>query len=286
MRGLSAVLIRRVSRAGLIGAALALLSPVVSAEQKPLWEAGLGVGAISFPDYIGSSRRTNYLVPVPYFVYRGKILRADRRGLQAQLLDEDRVDSYLSLGASPPVRSDDDPIRQGMPNLDPTLEFGPAVEVHLWRSPAQRMQLDLRAPVRAVFSVTRQPRLVGWLFTPVINLDIDGPLGLAGWNLGLQTGPIFASRRYNETFYGVQPQYAEPWRPAYSAPGGYAGSQFTAALSRRFERVWVGAFVRVDDLHGAVFAASPLVQQRRNVSAGFGIAWILGQSSQMVDSHD
>lgn len=267
-------------------AALGLQSPPALAEQKPLWEAGLGIGAISFPDYLGSRNQTNYVVPVPYFVYRGRILRADKNGVQARLFDTARANTDLSLGASPPVRSNSDSERSGMPNLQATVAFGPAMEVHLWASETRRMRLDFRLPVRAVFTVERQPRQVGWQATPVLNLDIADPPGLPGWNLGLQAGPIFADRRYNRTYYGVDPQYATAERPAYTAGGGYAGSQFTVALSRRFRGFWVGAFARMDDLHGAVFADSPLVRRDTNVSAGFGIAWILGQSAQMVDSHE
>ncbi len=52
------------------------------AELKPLWEAGLGIGAVTFPDYRGSDRTQTYMLPVPYFVYRGEFLKADRNGLR------------------------------------------------------------------------------------------------------------------------------------------------------------------------------------------------------------
>ena len=38
------------------------------AEQKPLWEAGLGVAAVSFPNYRGSKQTQNYVLPAPYLV--------------------------------------------------------------------------------------------------------------------------------------------------------------------------------------------------------------------------
>lgn len=267
-------------------ALIAASMPPALAGRKPLWEAGFGVGAISFPDYPGSRNQSSYVVPVPYFIYRGRILRADRNGLQARLLDTSRFDSYLSLGASPPVRSGNGGERGGMPDIRPTVGFGPALEAHLWRSSLQRMRLDLRLPVREVFSAPSRPRQVGWQFTPVLNLDVAGPAGLPGWNLGLQAGPVFSDRRYNSAFYGVAPAYATPDRPAYVARGGFSGSQFTVALSRRFPRFWVGAFARVDDLHGAVIADSPLVGRSTNLSLGIGIAWILGESDRMVRSND
>ena len=53
-------------------------SAPVHAEQRPLWEAGLGAAGISFPDYRGSDERKNYLLPMPYAIYHGDYLKVDR----------------------------------------------------------------------------------------------------------------------------------------------------------------------------------------------------------------
>jgi outer membrane protein len=98
------------------------------------------------------------------------------------------------------------------------------------------------------------------------------------------TGQLFADRKYHAHFYGVDPAYATAVRPAYEAHGGYAGWQALAAVSRRFDRMWVGGFVRYDDLHGAAFADSPLVRSRSAWSAGFGVSWVLKTSSELVTS--
>ena len=272
--------------AALTSLALGALPTCAQAAQMPLWEAGLGVGALSFPDYVGSDQQHTYLLPVPYFVYRGPIIRADRNGVQARLFGSVHTDAYLSLGASPPVNSTDNRARSGMADLKPMVEFGPALKVHVWVSSARGMRLDFRVPLRTVFTVESHPREVGWLLAPVLNLDVADVASMQGWNLGAQAGPTFADRSYTQTLYGVAPSDATPTRPAYSAHGGYAGSQFTLALSKRFAGFWVGAFTRYDNVSGAVFADSPLVRRRHNLSAGIGIAWILGQSSQMVESHE
>ena len=100
------------------------------------------------------------------------------------------------------------------------------------------------------------------------------------------TGPLFANRRYNAYFYSVAPQFATAARPPYEASGGYAGTQFLAAVSKRFPKYWVGAFMRYDTLSGAVFADSPLVAREGYWTAGFGIAWPIGASSQRVQIAD
>ena len=70
-------------------------------------------------------------------------------------------------------------------------------------------------------------------------------------------GPIYAQRRYHEYFYGVAPQFATATRPAYQAPGGYAGTQLLVAVSKRYANYWVGAYVRHDWLQARQFHRQP-----------------------------
>ena len=58
-----------------------------AAPAGPLWELGIGAAAVRLPDYRGSDQAHSYLLPLPYVVYRGKILRADRDGARALLLE-------------------------------------------------------------------------------------------------------------------------------------------------------------------------------------------------------
>lgn len=254
------------------------------AEPKPLWELGLGAGAVIFNDYRGADTWHAYPVPVPYLVYRGKFLRSDHNGLRGRLFNQEHIELNLSVNGTTPVRNDS--ARRGMPDLRPTLEVGPALDVHLWKSPDARLKLDLRLPARAAFTVEASPRVVGIFLAPHVNLDIAQRRGDDGWKLGLLAGPLFATRRYDEYFYTVAPQYATAGRPAYEAPGGYAGTQLLASLTRRYQRCWVGAYLRHDRLAGASFAASPLVTRASYWSSGFGIAWIIRQSSRRVESED
>jgi outer membrane scaffolding protein for murein synthesis (MipA/OmpV family) len=255
-------------------------------EAQPKWEVGLGLGVLSVPDYRGADTRSTYLLPAPYFVYRGEILQADRSGLRAALFESDRVELNLSLNASVPGRSDNSPLRRGMEKLRPIVEAGPTADLRLWSSERQQARLDLRLPVRAAFTVESSPRHVGWLFSPNLLLQMGDPGGLRGWKLGLQTGPVYSSREYNRYLYGVSATDARADRPAYAAPGGYAGMQAMATLSKRFSRYWVGAFLRYDHLGGAAFAGSPLVRQRSAVTGGLAVSWVFGQSAARVQDDD
>lgn len=265
------------------GLALALmLAPLLTAAQdKPLWELGAGAAVISFADYRGSDKQRSYLLPLPYFIYRGEFLQVDRDKMRGLLFKTERVELELSANGTVPVRSRDNPVRQGMPDLDPTLELGPSLNILLMSTP-QRSRLTLKLPVRAVIaSDFHHVQNAGVLSQPQLNLDVT----MAGsWQLGLAAGPLFADRRYHQYFYGVDPAYATVARPAYRARGGYSGLQLVAAASKRFDKLWVGGFIKYDDLSHAVFAGSPLAERRNNVSAGIAVAWIFAQSPQRVST--
>jgi outer membrane scaffolding protein for murein synthesis (MipA/OmpV family) len=280
---------RSARRAGFVLCALApgaLHAADALASQQPLWEFGLGIGAVVFNDYRGASGVHGYPLPVPYFIYRGDILRADRDGLHGRLLNQRYVEFDLSANATAPVFSRNSAPRSGMPNLASTLEFGPSLQGHLWRTDDGRLRLDVRTPVRNAVTLASPPRSIGWVFAPNLSLDYRAAGRAAGWNLGLLGGPLYAQRRYHEYFYGVAPTYATAVRPAYEAPGGYAGSQLLLAVSRRYPNYWIGAYLRHDWLQGAVFLDSPLVQQRSYWSGGIAIVWMIGASARMVDSDE
>ena len=268
------------------GSLVSVASVAAETPKKPLWEFGLGIGALAFDDYRGADTSHVYPVPVPYFDYRGHIFRADRDGARGVLFNRDVAELNVSVSATTPVRSSATSARNGMPNLRATVELGPSLDLHLWKSADRSIRLDLRMPLRTAFTIESPPRSIGWIFAPRINLDLLDVGGHDGWKLGILMGPLYGDRRYHEYFYGVAPQFATAERPAYEARGGYAGSQALVALSKRFPRYWVGAFARYDWLSGAVFEPSPLVRSRNYWFGGFGIAWLIGQSSRMVDPGD
>lgn len=269
-------------------AAVLLFAPAAAraAEELPLWELGVGLGGLSFPVYRGADQRRDFLLPVPYFVYRGEILKADRRGVRGELIDSERFELNISASASLPVGSGAIEARRGMPDLKATIGLGPSVDFHLWESGDGRKKLSFQLPLRAAFTLESQPEFAGWQFAPRFNLDLEHPAGFDGWRMGLLTGPIYGSGHEHGYYYTVEPRFATPDRPAYDAAGGYAGTQFLMSLSKRFPGYWVGGFVRYDTLKGAVFEDSPLVRRDSYLAAGFGISWVIGVSSQRVTAED
>lgn len=271
------------SRAAVFLASL-LVMPAGHAEMRPLWEIGAGLAVLNLPNYRGSDIRQTTVLPMPYLVYRGEVLRADRDGLRGLLFDSERLEINISLNGSLPVSSEDDPARQGMEDLDPAAELGPSVNYRLWQSADRTMRLDARAPVRTAVTVASRPEQIGWLFSPNLLLEIRDPAGHAGWNLGVQAGPYFNDRDYNAYFYGVRPAEATAQRPAYDASGGYSGAQVMLTLSKRFPRWWVGGFLRIDTLAGSVIEDSPLARRSDAVSAGLALSWVFKESSRLVEA--
>ncbi len=247
---------------------------------EPLWELGLGIAAVRFPDYRGSDQASTHVLPLPFVAYRGRFLRADRDGARAIIFAGRRIELDVSLSASVPSDSQDNEARRGMPDLPGTFEIGPNMNIELWQSADRRYKLDLRLPVREAITLERSPRAIGVTFSPNLNLDIRNFAGR--WNLGLLGGPLYADRRLHQHVYGVANEFASATRPAYSASGGYAGWRAVTAFSRRLGNAWLGGFVRYDDLNGASFASSPLVRHERSFTAGFGISWIFAVSDQRV----
>ncbi len=263
-------------------AALALLCIALpaAAEQQPLWEAGIGLSALTLPHYRGSDQNQSWLLPLPYFVYRGDIFRADRDGARAVFVDSQRFDVDVSVGFSAPTRGDDNIARRGMPELAGALEVGPNLNLRLARGPGWK--LEFRLPLHAVFTVQREPKAIGWTTQPNVNVDWR----IADWNVGAQIGMLAATRRYHDYIYGIDSRYATATRAAYDAPGGNAGWRLTSGVSRRFGNWWFGAFVRADSVAGATFHDSPLIKRDHNLSAGVALSWVFAQSERRVDVND
>lgn len=277
---------RHAVTAGLVIGACAV--PLAAhADQQPLWEAGVGAGALVLPDYRGSDESRAYLLPFPYIIYRGAFLKADREGVRAEFLDSDRIKLEIAVNASQPVRSSSNSARQGMADLKGSFEVGPSLAINLARSDDRNTRLDFRLPLSTGVTLGGGFQGIGWQSAPRLNLDVAdfaaGLTGARGWNLGLAAGPIFQSRKRNAYFYDVSSDDVRTDRPAYRSSGGYSGSQALAALSKRFERIWIGGFVRADTLRGARFDDSPLVRRQGYFAAGLGMAYVFDVSTRTVD---
>jgi len=261
------------------------LPGIAVCEEKPLWELGAGLAVLQMPDYSGSDKDRLYLLPYPYFIYRGDILHVDRDRISGRVFKTDRLLLDLSFFGQVPVDSSDNEARRGMPDLDPTFEIGPSLTVTLLDNRQDRYRLKLGLPVRAVFSTDfSSARRQGWVFSPRLFFEKDDIIPGTGLDLGISTGPIFADSAYHRYYYSVDPAYATASRPAYSAGGGYSGTALTLGLSKRYPQWIFSAFVSVNLLQGAAVEDSPLVKTTYSFMSGFTVSWIFLKSQRTVSA--
>jgi len=258
---------------------LTLLSGAL-AHAKPLWEAGVAGAVFNIPDYPGSSNsRTRYL-PVPYFVYRGKILRAKDGSASAVFFETKNIEIDVSLSASFPAHSGDDSAREGMPDLDWLGEIGPRLIVHIIKEKDKR-KLNFNLPIRAVYS-TDFGRMVdrGYVINPNFLFE-ERKFFNENLHLFARTGVMWASQRTHNYFYEVKPVFANANRPAYEAKEGILSINYAVALSLAVtKKVIVFSFFQTDFLSQSANKDSPLLQRREIHSFGVGFSWTLYESKQ------
>ncbi len=248
------------------------------ADELPRWEVGLGIVGLSTPDYRGSDQQRGFFLPFPYIQYRGDVLKIDREGAHGDVFTSNYVKLDLSINAAPPVKSGKNGARSGMPDIDPTIEAGPSLQIFFAPNGAHERAWSLRLPLRTVIATDlSHTQRIGWLFAPSLNFDTRGH---GGWDFSAAAGPLYATENYHDYYYEVPLAYATVDRPAYNARGGHSGSRLTLTASRRFPTFWVGAFVRYDRLSGAVFVDSPLVRRQESLMVGAGIAYIFSESKK------
>jgi outer membrane scaffolding protein for murein synthesis (MipA/OmpV family) len=267
---------------------LIILFPVRAlGDEKPLWEIGVGLAVLQMPDYRGSDEYRGYLLPYPYLVYRGDILRVERERISGRIFETDRLLLDISLNGSVPVDSSDNQARRGMPDLDPTFEIGPSLNITLLENRQDRYKLKLTFPIRAVFSTDfSSVRREGWIFHPRLNFEKADIIPGSGLNLGLSVGPMFADQGYHDYYYTVDPAFETPSRPRYAAGSGYSGSTAAVGLGKNLSPFILNAFVSLDYLKGAVFEESPLVKTQYAWMCGFTVSWIFLKSSARVQKED
>lgn len=248
--------------------------------RKPLWEVGAVGVAVSQLAYPGSDQQVRRGIVLPYFIYRGRVLRADRdtAGLRAIRTDDFELDVGFagSFGAS----SDKIEARRGMPDLGTLIEFGPRMRWKLGDGPGGgRWRFDL--PLRGVFDLSDRAAHRGMSLEPEVHFRRESP---TGWTYSMSFGAIIADQRLADTFYEVVPRYATADRPAYDAKPGLVAWRVGTTLSRRLGPDWrVFGFARVDHLAGAANRDSPLVRRDSGLTAGLGVSYTWLRSDTLAE---
>ena len=265
-----------------------VLLPVTSAKaiHLPKWELGFGAAVLGVPAYRGAKGQETVVLPVPFVAYRGERFKIDEEGMRGELVHRNRLQLDFSVSGSLPVANGAG-AREGMPSLDPVGEAGPSLKIVLGQIGNRHKEWEqewwIRLPIRAALSVG-DPLVghQGWVFSPYVNWVWTKGKTRSLWRWSLSAGPIYASQVYHDYFYAVDQRYVTSSRPAYEAEAGYSGKRISLTLAVHSHKWFVGGFVRYDDLGGAVFEDSPLVETKNYLAMGIVITRVFAHSTERV----
>ncbi|HJM83154.1 MAG TPA: MipA/OmpV family protein [Nitrospinota bacterium] len=250
--------------------------------KRPLWDIGVISGFISWPHYKGSNQRYSLPIILPYFVYRGEHFRVNRKGIGGLLWSQAEFTIDLALSLNPPVKSNNNTVRSNMPDLPWSGEIGPRLLVLIYHSELAGKGV-LRLPFKLVGNV--HGKSIGWTFEP--NVLITSTANSTGWRSYLNLGMLYGSKKYHDTYYGVQNSYQTDNRPAYSTSEGL--HSFFATIGAKYRATnnfSMGFYVKTHFLDKGVVRDSPLVREKVSTSSGFWLAYVLGKSKQEASDYN
>jgi len=254
---------------------------------RPLWEAGAFVGAFDLPEYPGADQNQTNVVPSPYFVYRGETLRIGEGSIaRAVAVDKSWYELDMSLAGSFNANSDDNPAREGMPDLDFIFELGPQLRVRLRQFEFEQQgkaELFLNLQTRAVFSTDFSGiEHRGYVFQPQLSYRQRGWLSNKT-ALSVTISPTWATEKLHDYFYQVDSAFMTSERQTYEADGGYLGTDLSLGVSfnaRDNIRIFVGGNIAIHS--GAANEDSPLFKEKSTYSISVGMVWRIWESQERV----
>ena len=236
----------------------------------PLWEVGGVAFGVSQNAYPGSDQQVNRALALPYFIYRGDVLRADRETAGIRALKTETFELDLGFAGAFGSGSDTIEARQGMRKLGTLVELGPRLKWDLGAGPAGG-RLSAVFPVRAVLDLSDQAAHRGWSFEPKLTYARRSD---SGWRYSASVSAIVADTRLAQTFYEVRSSEATALRPAYAAESGLVSLRLGTTFSRSLGRDWnLFGFARLDSVAGAANESSPLVRRSTGATAGLGVTY-------------
>ena len=236
----------------------------------PLWELGgvaLGVSQSAYP---GADQQVNRALALPYFVYRGDVLRADRDTAGIRAMKTETFELDVGFAGAFGAGTETIEARQGMRKLGTMVELGPRLKWDLGAGPAGG-RLSAEFPARAVLDLSDKAAHRGWSLEPKLTYS-NRTAG--GWRYSASVSAIVADTRLAQTFYEVRSSEATAARPAYTAESGLVSWRFGTAFSRSLARDWnLFGFARLETVAGAANESSPLVRRSSGASVGVGVAY-------------
>ena len=255
-----------------------------------LWGLRLVAFGQNFPAYPSSSNQNLTILPIPYPVYRGKILRfgEDLEDIaEGKILDAKRVHISMGLSASFPESSDKLSGREGMPDLGFLIEAGPKVDLYLSGDPDDEQELSLSLQLRGAVSLDGLNATGrGFVFSPELEYLTRGVFK-SETELRFRIAPTWATSNYTDFFYGVDPEFATPSRPSFDAESGYLNTEFLVGLNRKItDRLEFRGSIRLWVNKGSANSASPLYQRDYDRGIRLALFWTAWESKRRIATKD
>jgi outer membrane scaffolding protein for murein synthesis (MipA/OmpV family) len=254
-------------------------------EKKPLWEMNLAAFARYGESYPASEETQVNIVPLPFPIYRGKILRVGAetgKPVTTRIFRRDRIKLDIDFGLNFPADSDDIDARTGMPDLDLLAEAGPELELQFVKGP-RIGNAFLALQLRGAFSFDGlDPTWRGLIFSS--EFKYTRPFYDDRSELRVRLTPEWAGNEYMDFFYGVAPEFATAEREAYTAKGGYLGTKLNFSLKHELnDEFSIRTGVNFGFYQGARNRGSFLYTSETTNGVYFAFLWKFWESDRKVD---
>ena len=259
--------------------------PMGTTADDALWEMRLAGFTRYGAAYPAAGESQLNVVPLPFPIYRGRILRVGdntEKPIRTRIFRRDRIKLDIDFGLNFSVDSDDIDERAGMPDLDFMLEVGPELELQV----AERYfggDVFVAGQIRGALSFDGlDPEWRGSVISA--ELKHKRQLWTPRTELLTRITPEWASNDYMDYFYGVAQEFATAERPAYRARSGYLGTTVSWVLghsfSRRFE---VRTGLKLALHSGASNEDSPLFVDDTTTSGYVAFLWKFWESDRRAN---
>ena len=238
--------------------------------ELPLWEAGVLGMNIHQLAYPGSDQQVNRSLVLPYFVYRGQVLRADRDNVGLRAFKTDSLELDVGFAAALGSSDGDIPIRKGMDDLGTLIEAGPRLRWTLIETDDTSIRADF--PLRGVMDVEDSFSYSGVSFEPTLFTErVSRDKAFYRFSVSA----LFGNEKLADYFYQVNSEDVTPWREQYDAKGGLIALRSSVSFAKRWSSRWRAfGFARYEWVNAAKNADSPLVVKDGGWSFGVGLTYI------------
>lgn len=245
--------------------------------KETFWEMGAGATAVNTALYPGSDEDVSFFIPFPFFRVKSDHFEVDD-GIRGFLFESAKYRFNVSAGFGVPVNSKNSDARNGMPDLNAVVQIGPSLEIVFSGGRRKPHEFRLELPVRAAIATDlKSAESVGVIFEPRLSYETLRPFK-SGWSYQIRGGLRYATNEYHAYYYDVPAAFSTPQRQAFQSNSGYSGAFIDLTGNWRQNDFIYFGFLSYQNLSGATYEDSPLVEDTTVFSVGAGFIWIFSDS--------